>query len=96
MIEFKNQQLVVSGKIDYDNAEEYYQEGLAILQTKMELPAVVDLSQLEHGSTLALAVLVRLLRQTPNSNGLKFKSVPAKMMNIIQACHLESDLQLLD
>ena len=96
MIEFKNQQLVVSGEIDYDNAEEYYQEGLAILQTKIELPAVVDLSQLEHGSTLALAVLVRLLRQTPNSNGLKFKSVPAKMMNIIQACHLESDLQLLD
>ena len=96
MIEFKNQQLVASGKIDYDNAEEYYQEGLAILQTKIELPAVVDLSQLEHGSTLALAVLVRLLRQTPNSNGLKFKSVPAKMMNIIQACHLESDLQLLD
>ena len=96
MIEFKNQQLVVSCKIDYDNAEEYYQEGLAILQTKIELPAVVDLSQLEHGSTLALAVLVRLLRQTPNSNGLKFKSVPAKMMNIIQACHLESDLQLLD
>ena len=96
MIEFKNQQLVVSGKIDYDNAEEYYQEGLAILQTKIELPTVVDLSQLEHGSTLALAVLVRLLRQTPNSNGLKFKSVPAKMMNIIQACHLESDLQLLD
>nr|WP_154771900.1 STAS domain-containing protein [Acinetobacter portensis] len=88
--------MVVSGKIDYDNAEEYYQEGLAILQTKIELPAVVDLSQLEHGSTLALAVLVRLLRQTPNSNGLKFKSVPAKMMNIIQACHLESDLQLLD
>ena len=96
MIEFKNQQLVVSGEIDYDNAEEYYQEGLAILQTKIELPAVVDLSQLEHGSTLALAVLVHLLRQTPNSNGLKFKSVPAKMMNIIQACHLESDLQLLD
>ena len=96
MIEFKNQQLVVSGKIDYDNAEEYYQEGLAILQTKIELPTVVDLSQLEHGSTLALAVLVRLLRQTPHSNGLKFKSVPAKMMNIIQACHLESDLQLLD
>ena len=96
MIEYINQQLVVSGKIDYDNAEEYYQEGLAILQTQIQLPVVVDLSQLEHGSTLALAVLVRLLRQTPNSNGLKFKSVPAKMMNIIQACHLESDLQLLD
>lgn len=96
MIEFKNQQMIVSGKIDYDNAEEYYQEGLAILQTKIELPVIVDLSQLEHGSTLALAVLVRLLRQTPNAKGLKFKSVPAKMMNIIQSCHLENDLQLLD
>ena len=95
MIELKNQQLFVSGKIDYDNAEEYYQEGLAILQTNIQLPVVVDLSKLEHGSTLALAVLVRLLRQTPNANGLKFKSVPAKMMNIIQACHLENDLQLL-
>ena len=88
MIELKNQQLLVSGKIDYDNAEEYYQEGLAILQTNIQFPVVVDLSKLEHGSTLALAVLVRLLRQTPNANGLKFKSVSAKMMKIIQACHL--------
>lgn len=96
MIELKNQQLLVSGKIDYDNAEEYYQEGLAILQTNIQFPVVVDLSKLEHGSTLALAVLVRLLRQTPNANGLKFKSVSAKMMKIIQACHLENDLQLLD
>ena len=95
MIEFKNQQLVVSGKIDYDNAEEYYQEGLAILQTKIELPAVVDLSQLEHGSTLALAVMVRWLRQTPDAHSLHFKSVPQKMMKIIQSCHLENDLKLI-
>ena len=95
MIEYINQQLVVSGKIDYDNAEDYYQEGLAILQTQIQLPVVVDLSQLEHGSTLALAVLVRLLRHTPEAKGLQFKSVLPKMMNIIQACHLESDLQLL-
>ena len=95
MIEYKNLQIVVSGKIDYDNAEECYQEGLAILKTKLPMPIVVDLSQLEQGSTLALAVLVRLLRQTPNAKGLQFKAVPKKMMNIIQACHLENDLQLL-
>lgn len=96
MIEFINEQLVVSGQIDYDNADECYQEGLAILQTQIQLPVVVDLSGLEHGSTLALAVLVRLLRQTPESKGLQFKNVPPRMMKIIQACHLESDLQLLD
>ena len=95
MIDFINQQLVVSGKIDYDNAEEYYLEGLALLQSNISLPVVVDLSQLEQGSTLALAVLVRLLRQTPNAQGLQFKAVPSKMMKIIQACHLENDLQLL-
>jgi phospholipid transport system transporter-binding protein len=56
---------------------------------------VVNLSQLEQGSTLALAVLVRWLRQTPDARGLQFKAVPAKMLNIIQACHLQNDLQLL-
>ena len=96
MITLKDQEVQVSGKISYDNAEAYYQAGLDQIRQLNQFPLVVNLAELEHGSTLALAVLVRLLRQTPNSNGLKFKSVPAKMMNIIQACHLESDLQLLD
>ncbi|RLL36047.1 STAS domain-containing protein [Acinetobacter cumulans] len=95
MIEFTAQELHVTGKIDYRNAEQYYAQGLKVIQTQQQYPMTVNLSALEHGSTLALAVLVRLLRQTPNAEGLVFKAVPEKMMKIIQACHLEHDLKLI-
>lgn len=94
MISLVNQELQVTGKIDYDNAEQYYQQGLALIQ-KQPLPMVVNLAQLQQGSTLALAVLVRWLRQTPHAQGLRFKAVPEKMMKIIQACHLQDDLQII-
>ncbi|HEX5381487.1 MULTISPECIES: STAS domain-containing protein [Acinetobacter] len=94
MISLVNQELQVTGKIDYDNAEQYYQQGLALIQ-KQPLPMVVNLAQLQQGSTLALAVLVRWLRQTPHAQGLQFKAVPEKMMKIIQACHLQDDLQII-
>nr|WP_218945418.1 MULTISPECIES: STAS domain-containing protein [unclassified Acinetobacter] len=87
--------MIVSGKIDYNNAELYYQDGLKLIQQQQAFPLVVNLAELEHGSTLALAVLVRWLRQTPKAQGLQFKAVPEKMMKIIQACHLEHDLQLI-
>ncbi|MGE8573236.1 MAG: STAS domain-containing protein [Acinetobacter amyesii] len=86
---------MVSGKIDYNNAELYYQDGLKLIQQQQAFPLVVNLAELEHGSTLVLAVLVRWLRQTPKTQGLQFKAVPEKMMKIIQACHLEHDLQLI-
>ncbi len=94
MISLVNQEIQVAGKIDYANAEQYYQQGLAVIQ-QQSLPLVVNLAQLEHGSTLALAVLVRWLRQTPQAQGLQFKAVPEKMMKIIQACHLQDDLQII-
>ncbi|MDM1758340.1 MULTISPECIES: toluene tolerance protein [Acinetobacter] len=95
MIEFKNQELHVSGKIAYENAENYYLNGLKIIQAEKTFPMTVNLSQLEHGSTLALSVLVQWLRHTPNTQGLQFKAVPEKMMKIIQACHLQDDLKLI-
>ncbi len=94
VISLVNQEMQVAGKIDYANAEQYYQQGLAVIQ-QQSLPMVVNLAQLEHGSTLALAVLVRWLRQTPQAQGLEFKAVPEKMMKIIQACHLQDDLQII-
>ena len=94
MISLVNQEMQVAGQIDYANAEQYYQQGLAVIQ-QQSLPLVVNLAQLEHGSTLALAVLVRWLRQTPQAQGLQFKAVPEKMMKIIQACHLQDDLQII-
>ncbi|WP_180064554.1 STAS domain-containing protein [Acinetobacter sp. YH12095] len=94
MIELSNQELCVSGKIDFSNVKQYYQKGLQLIR-QQQLPLVVNLAQLEHGSTLALAVLVQWLRQTPEAKGLQFKAVPEKMMKIIQACHLQDDLQLI-
>lgn len=96
MINLNHQELVVCGKIDYDNAESYYQQGLKLIQSQNQFPLIVNLAQLEQGSTLALAVLVQWLRQTPQAQGLQFKAVPEKMMKIIQACHLQNDLQLID
>lgn len=95
MISFNQQELWVSGKIDDQNAERYYQEGLSFIQQQNKFPLVVNLANLEQGSTLALAVLVRWLRQMPNTQSLEFKAVPDKMMKIIQSCHLENDLKLI-
>lgn len=95
MIEFKNQELYVSGKIAYENAESYHLNGLRVIQNEKNFPITVNLSQIEHGSTLALSVFVQWLRQTPNLQGLQFKAVPEKMMKIIQACHLQDDLKLI-
>lgn len=95
MLEIIDQELHISGKIDYDNAESYYQQGLKLIQSQHQFPMVINLAKLEQGSTLALAVMVQWLRQTPQAQGLQFKAVPDKMMNIIQACHLQNDLQLI-
>lgn len=95
MLEIIDQELHISGKIDYDNAESYYQQGLKLIQSQHQFPMVINLAKLEQGSTLALAVMVQWLRQTSQAQGLQFKAVPDKMMNIIQACHLQNDLQLI-
>ncbi|WP_445114810.1 STAS domain-containing protein [Acinetobacter sp. WZC-1] len=95
MIEFKDQQLHVSGKIGFDNAENMYQNGLKAIQAEHKFPVTVNLSQLEQGNTLALAVLVQWLRHTPDARGLRLKAVPDKMLKIIQACHLQDDLQIM-
>lgn len=95
MITFKDQEIQVSGKINYDNAEAYYQEGLSQIQKLNQFPLVFNFAELEQGSTLALAVMVKWLRQTPDTHSLHFKSVPEKMMKIIQSCHLENDLKLI-
>lgn len=95
MIQFKDHELCVTGKIDYNNAEQYYQAGLKEIVQCNQYPLVLNLAELEQGSTLALAVLVRWLRQAPDAQSLHFKAVPEKMLKIIQACHLEHDLKLI-
>ncbi|WP_343597947.1 STAS domain-containing protein [Acinetobacter sp.] len=95
MIEFKSQQLILSGHVDFNNAAQLYTQGLEIIHQQKSFPLTVDLSGLEQGNTLALAVLVQWLRQTPQAQGLQFKAVSEKMLKIIQACHLQDDLKLI-
>lgn len=95
MIEFKNQELYLSGEVNFDNAETLYLNGLRCIQTEQNFPMTVNLSALQGANTLALAVLIRWLRQTPEVNGLILKAVPEKMLKIIQSCHLEHDLRMI-
>lgn len=90
-----NQALVIQGKIDFTNAEQVYQQGLEVILKQASFPVVIDLSALEHGNTLVLAVFVQWLRQVPSFDDLVFKSVPNKMLKIIQSCHLEHQLKMV-
>ncbi|SDC24372.1 STAS domain-containing protein [Acinetobacter boissieri] len=90
-----NQSLVVKGQIDFTNAEQVYQQGLGAILKQTSFPVVIDLSALEHGNTLVLAVFVQWIRQVPNVNDLVFKSVPKKMLKIIESCHLEHQLNMV-
>ncbi|MBF7684181.1 STAS domain-containing protein [Acinetobacter sp. B5B] len=90
-----NQNLVIRGQIDFNNAEQVYKQGLAMILKQSSVPVVIDLSALEHGNTLVLAVFIQWLRQMPNVSDLAFKSVPNKMLKIIQSCHLEHELHMI-
>ena len=83
MVELKGQQLIVTGKIDFTNANQVFEQGKQYLLSCQS----VDLSALEQGNTLTLAVLVQWLRLAPQ---LRFEHIPEKMMKIIQSCHLEN------
>lgn len=95
MIQYIDQQLIVSKTINFENAEQVYQAGLKHIQQHQNFPLIVDLAQLENGNTLSLAVLVQWLRKTPDCKGLHFKNVSEKMLKIIQASHLQDDLKLI-
>ena len=95
MIQYIDQQLVVSKTINFENAEQIYQAGLQHIQQHQNFPLIVDLAQLENGNTLSLAVFFFWLRQTPENKGLHFKNVSEKMLKIIQASHLQDDLKLI-
>ena len=95
MITLNDQEVVITGKIAFDNAEQLYKEGLKLIQNSKQFPMIFNLSGLENGSTLALAVLVRWLRQAPDISSIQFKDVPDKMLKIIQSCHLEHDIKLI-
>lgn len=86
---YQEGQFQLSGKIDAENAQHVYQQGLQLIKQNSHFPVFLDLSTLEHGNTLALAVCIQWLRACPDHTGLKLKNVPDKMLGIIRASHLE-------
>lgn len=94
-LEFVQQSLIIDGKIDFSNAEYAYKQGLTLILNQSHFPVVIDLSKLEHGNTLVLAVFVQWLRKVPQFDDLVFKAMPDKMLKIVQACHLEKQLKML-
>lgn len=95
MLRLADDVLFVEGRIDLHNAAEVFAAGLPMVQQHaVSAPLTVNLAGLEQGNTLALAVLLQWLRQTPKAQGLVFQAVPAKMLKIIQACHLQDNLAL--
>ncbi len=83
-----------TGKIDLSNAEQYYQKGLQLIR-KQQLPLVVNLARYEHGILALWPFWCNGCVRRLKTKGLQFKAVPEKMMKIIQACHLQDDLQLI-
>ena len=88
-------ELRLQAKINVENAAQIYTEGLNLIQQHNTFPLIINLSEMQQGSTLALAVFIQWLRHAPTPQSLHFKAVPDKMMKIIQACHLENDLIML-
>ena len=81
--------LSLSGKVDFSNAEDLYNQGLALLKSVKTWPVIVDLSQIENGNTLLLAMILQWLKQMPDTQSLRLGQVPSQMMGILQASHLE-------
>lgn len=83
------QQIEIIGQIDFVNAAQVYQQGLDLIAQVQHWPVQINLAQLQHGNTLALAVLIQWLRACPDMLSLRLTHVPAKMQGIIQASHLQ-------
>lgn len=92
IVELEQQRLKVQGKIDFKNANTVYEQGKNLILQNQGFPIFLDLSHLEIGNTIALAIFVQWLRLTPQNSGLKLISVPEQMMKIISSCSLEQEL----
>lgn len=88
-LQLNGQILQIIGQVNYLNAEKIYQQGQKLLAQHSNWPVQINLSQVEHGNTLLLAMIIQWLRQCPQMNNLGLIQVPEKMLGIIKASHLE-------
>lgn len=85
----QDDQLWLQGRVDFDNADAVLQSGRQLLSQLSMFPIAVNLSHLEQGSTLVLAIIMQWLRQLSQSDGLYLIHSPAKMQGILAASNLQ-------
>ncbi len=85
-----NNVMKLSGDINFDNATEIYQQGLALLKQQTSWPLAVDLSALRSSNTITLAIFVQWVRQCRVGQKIVLQHTPEKMQAIITASNLQA------
>ena len=90
-VSLNGQQLSLIGEVNFDNADQVLQQGLILIKNAQS-PLSVNLSQLAHGNSLVLAIIVQWLRSR-TAQDVTISAVPPKMQGVIRASNLEFLIQ---
>jgi phospholipid transport system transporter-binding protein len=81
--------MTLEGMVGFHNAAAIYQQGSAWLRQQHSRQLVLDLSGLQSGNTVTLAVMMQWLRQLRGQQQLKIAQPPPQLQAIIQASNLD-------
>ncbi len=96
-IDIKENIVIVSGAIDFDNVVALWQEGTTFFNTLKNVKEVkVDLKGLDQSDSSGLALLTGWVRMAQERNkAIKFMNMPSFMKDVLQVCGLEGVLPVL-
>lgn len=86
---FAEQTLQLRGVVDFNNAEAIYQQGLTWLKQQSAAQLRFDLSGLQSGNTVTLAVLMQWLRQLNRTQQVQITHAPSQLQAIMHASSLD-------
>lgn len=86
---FTEQTLQLRGVVDFNNAEAVYQQGLTWLKQQSAAQLRFDLSGLQSGNTITLAVLMQWLRQLKPTQHAHIEHAPSQLQAIMHASSLD-------
>lgn len=86
---FAEHTLQLRGVVDFNNAETIYQQGLTWLKQQSAAQLRFDLSGLQSGNTVTLAVLMQWLRQLNRTQQVQITNAPSQLQAIMHASSLD-------
>lgn len=86
---FADQTLQLRGIVDFHNAAAIYQQGLTWIQQQSAAQLSFDLSGLQSGNTVTLAVLMQWLRQLKSTQQASIRNAPSQLRAIMHASSLD-------